>query len=339
MLEDRRLAVLRAIVEDYVATHEPVGSKALVERHNLGVSPATIRNDMAALEDEGFIAQPHTSAGRIPTDLGYRMFVDRLATVKPLSDAERRAITAFLEGAVDLDDVMVRTVRLLSQVTQQVALVQYPSLQRSSVRHVELIGMSTTRVMLVLIADTGRVQQRTIDLGTPITEELLADVRARLLVEVSGKPFTSVPDAIDGFVDRFEPDARPLVSAILAVLLDAVTERPDERIVIGGTAHLARYGDAFPLQIQPVLEALEEQVVLLRLLGEATSPDAVTVRIGAENPVEGLAGTSLVTTRYSRGDQSVASLGIVGPTRMDYPGTIGAVHAIAQYLSRILDGQ
>ena len=339
MLEDRRLAVLRAIVEDYVATHEPVGSKALVERHNLGVSPATIRNDMAALEDEGFIAQPHTSAGRIPTDLGYRVFVDRLATVKPLSDPERRAIHAFLEGAVDLDDVMVRTVRLLSQVTQQVALVQYPSLQRSSVRHIELIGMSTTRVMLVLIADTGRVQQRTIDLGTPITEELLADVRARLMVEVSGRPFTAVPESVDGFVERFDPDARPLVASIVATLLDAVTERPDERIVIGGTSHLARYGDAFPLQIQPVLEALEEQVVLLRLLGEATSPDAVTVRIGAENPVEGLAGTSLVTTRSSRGDQSVASLGVVGPTRMDYPGTIGAVHAIAQYLSRILDGQ
>ena len=339
MLEDRRLSVLRAIVEDYVATHEPVGSKALVERHNLGVSPATIRNDMAALEDEGFIAQPHTSAGRIPTDLGYRMFVDRLATVKPLSDAERRAIHAFLEGAVDLDDVMVRTVRLLSQVTQQVALVQYPSLQRSSVRHIELIAVSTTRVMLVLIADTGRVQQRTIDLGTPITDELLADVRTRLMAEVSSRPFTSVADAVQGFVEQFDADARLLVAPIVATLLDAVTERPDERIVIGGTSNLARYGDAFPLQIQPVLEALEEQVVLLRLLGEATSPDAVTVRIGAENPVEGMAGTSLVTTRYNRGDTSVASLGVVGPTRMDYPGTIGAVHAIAQYLSRILDGQ
>ena len=128
MLEERRLAVLRAIVEDYVSTHEPVGSKALVERHNLGVSPATIRNDMAALEDEGFIAQPHTSAGRVPTDLGYRLFVDRLSGVKPLSPPERRAIHQFLDDAVDLDDVMSRTVRLLAQITRQVALVQYPSL-------------------------------------------------------------------------------------------------------------------------------------------------------------------------------------------------------------------
>src|SRR5215210_9169599 len=143
MQDDRKLAVLRAIVEDYVSTQEPVGSKALVERHSLGVSPATIRNDMAALEDEGYIAQPHTSAGRIPTDKGYRLFVDKLSSVKPLSPAERRAIQSFLDGAVDLDDVVGRTVRLLAQLTRQVAVVQYPSLTRSSVRHVELVGIST----------------------------------------------------------------------------------------------------------------------------------------------------------------------------------------------------
>src|SRR5436189_2870081 len=144
MQEERRLAVLRAIVEDYVATEEPVGSKALVERHGLGVSPATVRNDMAALEDEGYITQPHTSAGRVPTDKGYRLFVDRLTTVKPLSSAERRAIDSFLGGAVDLDDVVHRTVRLLAQLTHQVAVVQYPSLTRSSVRHLELVPVSVT---------------------------------------------------------------------------------------------------------------------------------------------------------------------------------------------------
>src|SRR6188768_3400077 len=145
-LDDRKLEVLRAIVEDYVETQEPVGSKALVERHQLGVSPATVRNDMAVLEEEGFIAQPHTSAGRVPTDLGYRLFVDRLSGVKPLTSAERRAIHQFLDEAVDLDDVMIRTVRLLAQLTRQVALVQYPSLSRSSVRHVEVVALSTTRV-------------------------------------------------------------------------------------------------------------------------------------------------------------------------------------------------
>ncbi len=339
MLEDRRLAVLRAIVEDYVATHEPVGSKALVERHHLGVSPATIRNDMAALEDEGYIAQPHTSAGRVPTALGYRLFVDRLSGVKPLSSPERRAISEFLDSSVDLDDVMVRTVRLLAQITKQVALVQYPSLSRSSVRHIELIALSTTRLIMVLITDSGRVEQRTIECLGPISEVALGDIRARLLVAVSGQPFSSIPEILSAFSGQFPEEMQPLVSIIQATLLEAVTERIDERVVLGGTAHLARYGEAFPLSIQPVLEALEEQVVLLRLLGEASTSNMVTVRIGHENPVEGMESTSVVTARYGIANSAAASLGVIGPTHMDYAGNIAAVQAVAQYVGRILDEQ
>jgi len=163
MSEERRLAVLRAIVQDYVQTSEPVGSKALLERHHLGVSAATVRNDMAVLEEEGLIAAPHTSAGRVPTDAGYRLFVDRLSAVKPLSPAERAAISEFLEGAVDLDDVVDRTVRLLSSLTRQVAVMQYPSLTRSSVRHIELVPLGRARLMVVLIVNTGRVEQRVIE--------------------------------------------------------------------------------------------------------------------------------------------------------------------------------
>jgi heat-inducible transcriptional repressor len=339
MQEERRLAVLRAIVEDYVATHEPVGSKALVERHNLGVSPATIRNDMAALEDEGYIAQPHTSAGRVPTDLGYRLFVDRLSEVKPLSGAERRAIQHFLDDAVDLDDVMARTVRILAQVTQQVALVQYPSLTRSSIKHVELVPMSSTRIMLIVITDTARVEQRLIECAAPASEELVADLRSRLGVALTGKGLSEAAAALQGLEDAVAPEDLPVLRTVMATLLETLAERSDERIVLGGTAHLARYGQAFPLAIQPVLEALEEQVVLMRLLGEASTPAGVTVRIGHENPIEGLEATSVVTARYARGDQSVASLGVVGPTHMDYPGTMAAVHAVARYVSRILDEQ
>ncbi|MDO8308268.1 MAG: heat-inducible transcriptional repressor HrcA [Actinomycetota bacterium] len=339
MLEERRLAVLRAIVEDYVSTHEPVGSKALVERHSLGVSPATIRNDMAALEEEGYIAQPHTSAGRVPTDLGYRLFVDRLSGVKPLTPPERRAIHQFLDDAVDLDDVMVRTVRLLAQLTRQVALVQYPSLSRSSVRHVEVVTLSTTRLIILIITDSGRVEQRIVEVPRPVSDVQLGDVRSRLVVAIANKPFSSVPDALTDFDVAFAPDDQLLARLVAAAVLEAVTERSDERVVLGGTAHLARYGESFPLAIQPVLEALEEQVVLLRLLGEASSLQAVTVRIGHENPVEGLEATSVITARYARGDRPAASLGIVGPTHMDYPGTMGAVHAVAQYVSRILDEQ
>ncbi|MEU8969094.1 heat-inducible transcriptional repressor HrcA [Streptomyces monashensis] len=335
MLSERRLQVLRAIVQDYVGTEEPVGSKALTERHNLGVSPATVRNDMAALEDEGFIAQPHTSAGRIPTDKGYRLFVDKLAGVKPMTAPERRAIQNFLEGAVDLDDVVARTVRLLAQLTRQVAVVQYPSLTRSTVRHVELLALAPARVMLVLITDTGRVEQRMVDCPAPFGEASLADLRARLNSRVAGRRFTDVPTLVEDLPEAFDPEDRGTVSTVLSTLLETLVEENEERLMIGGTANLTRFGHDFPLMIRPVLEALEEQVVLLKLLGEAKDP-GVTVRIGHENAHEGLNSTSVVSVGYGSGGEAVAKLGVVGPTRMDYPGTMGAVRAVARYVGQIL---
>ena len=338
MVEDRKLNVLRAIVEDYVATQEPVGSKALVDRHQLGVSPATVRNDMAALEEEGFITQPHTSAGRIPTDKGYRLFVDRLSTIKTLSMAERRAITTLLEGAVDLDDVVQRSVRLLAQLTRQVAIVQYPTLSRSTVRHVELVHLGGTRLLLVLILSTGRVEQRVVELAEDIDEEGLADLRSRINRAAIGERLADAADRLVQLPDEFEPGRRAPVAALVASLVEAMSDhRSDERVVVGGTANLARFGDGFDTSIRPMLEALEEHVVLLKLLGEATSSSTVTVRIGAEGPYQELSSTSVVATGYGPGDEALASLGIVGPTRMDYPGSMAAVRAVARYVSRILD--
>lgn len=336
MQEDRRLAVLRAIVEDYVATQEPVGSKALVERHRLGVSPATVRNDMAALEEEGLIAQPHTSAGRIPTDKGYRLFVDKLAHLKPLSPAERRAIQGFLEGAHDLDDVVTRSVRLLAQLTQQVAIVQYPALAKSTVRHVELVALSSTRMLAVLILSNGRVEQRVIETRLEITDELLTDLRVRINAAANGQRIADAASRLGELPGQFEHERRPTASAVVAALVEAISDhRSDERVVVGGTANLARYGDSFESTIRPVLEALEEHVVLLKLLGEASSSQ-VTVRIGHEGPYEELSSTSVVATGYGT-EEVLGSLGVVGPTRMDYPGSMAAVRAVARYVSNILD--
>ncbi|WP_232677016.1 heat-inducible transcriptional repressor HrcA [Nocardioides sp. R-C-SC26] len=338
MQEDRRLAVLRAIIEDYVATEEPVGSKTLVERHGLNVSPATVRNDMAALEEEGYLAQPHTSAGRVPTDKGYRLFVDQLATVKPLSAAEKRAIQTFLDGAIDLDDVVQRSVRLLSQLTRQVAVVQYPTLSRSTVRHVELVALAPNRLLVVLILSTGRVEQRVVELGQDLPESDLAELRSRLLLTCVGQGVGTAVDALAAVSEFSRPEARPAAEGVVAALADAILdERSTERIAVGGTANLARYGDSFDSAVRPLLEALEEHVVLLRLLGEATTGGAVTVRIGAEGPIQELASTSVVATGYGPGAQSLATLGVVGPTRMDYPSTMAAVRAVARYVSRILD--
>jgi heat-inducible transcriptional repressor len=338
MLDDRKLDVLRAIVEDYVSTHEPVGSKMLVERHHLGVSPATIRNDMGTLEEEGYITQPHTSAGRVPTDKGYRLFVDKLSTVKPLTAAERRAIEEFLLGAVDLDDVINRSVRLLAQLTRHVAVVQFPSLTRSAVRHLEIVRLAETRLMVVLITDTGRVEQRVVEVPSSLTEDEVADLRTMFNARIAGHRLSEAASLLTDLPDTVSPDARPTLVAIMATVLETLVERTEERVAMAGTANLARSAALdFPGTIRPVLEALEEHVVLLRLLGESTDPQTVHVSIGGENPHAGLQAASVVTTGYG-GDSStaVASLGIVGPTRMDYPGAMGAVRAVARYVGQIL---
>ncbi len=337
MLDDRKLDVLRAIVEDYVSTQEPVGSKALVERHSLGVSPATVRNDMAILEEEGFITQPHTSAGRIPTDKGYRLFVDKLTSIKPLTAAEKRAIATFLQGAVDLDDVVHRSVRLLAQLTQQVAIVQYPTLARSTVRHVEVVTLTSSRLLLVLITSTGRVEQRVVELPRTIDDDVIAELRAHLNTAVVGQRLPDAAARVASLHEKFHQDDKAVVTQIIAVFAQAVADdRTDEKVAIGGTANLVRFGEDFDRSIQPLLEALEEHVVLLRLLGEATSPSLVTVRIGHEVPHEQLVAASVVASSYGPDDQSLATLGIVGPTRMDYPGSMASVNAVARYVSQIL---
>jgi heat-inducible transcriptional repressor len=338
VLDDRKLEVLRAIVEDFVSTNEPVGSKTLAERHHLGVSPATVRNDMAALEDEGYITHPHTSAGRIPTDRGYRLFVDRLSTVKALSGAERRAIQTFLEGAADLDDVVRRTVRLLSQLTQQVAVVQYPSLSRSSVRHLEIVHLAPNRLLLVLITDTGRVEQRVLELPAVLDDGEVAQLRSSFGSRLHGARLVDAPAALADLPDAAPPGIRPVLTSVMAVVLETLVEKAEERVAIGGTANLTRSALDFPRTLRPVLESLEEQVVLLKLIGEVNDPTTVHVKIGEENSVEGLRSTSVVTAGYGPEAAAYAGLGVVGPTRMDYPQAISQVRAVARYVGDLLAG-
>src|SRR3954449_6370837 len=336
--DERRFAVLRAIVADYVSTHEPVGSKMIVERHNLGISSATVRNDMAVLEEDGLIAQPHTSAGRIPTDKGYRLFVDRLAQVKPLSAAERKAVQTFLEGAIDLDDVLRRSVRLLAQLTRQVAVVQYPTLTRSTVRHLEVVALTPARLMLVLITDSGRVDQRVVDLGEVLTDTDVGALRNMINGALVGRPLAAASAAVAELPLTAPGELRGVVTTVSSVLIETLVEHPEERLVLGGTANLTRNAADFPGSLRQVLEALEEQVVVLKLLAAAQDPGTVTVRIGEENESEQMRATSVVSIGYGA-STVLGGMGVVGPTRMDYPGTIAAVHAVARYVGEILAGR
>ena len=340
--EERRFQVLRAIVADYVSTKEPIGSKTLVDRHNLGVSSATVRNDMAVLEAEGYITQTHTSSGRVPTDKGYRQFVDRISEVKPLSAAERRAILQFLESGVDLDDVLRRGVRLLAQLTRQVAVVQYPTLSSSSVRHLEVVALTPARLLLVLITDSGRVDQRIVELGDLLEDDDLVRLRDLLGSALSGKRLAAASIAVSELAEDAPEDLRDGLIRCATVLVETLVEHPEDRLVLGGTVNLTRNAADFegqpgmPGSLRTVLEALEEQVVVLKLLAASQDAGRVTVRIGEETQVAEMRSTSVVSTGYGAAGTVFGGLGVLGPTRMDYPGTIASVATVARYIGEVL---
>jgi heat-inducible transcriptional repressor len=340
MVTERGLQVLRAIVQDYVDTHEPVGSKAIVERHAFGVSPATIRNDMAQLEDEELITAPHTSSGRVPTDKGYRVFVDHLAELRPLSPAQRSAISTFLADPADLDDLLARTVRLLTQLTGQVALVQYPSFASANVTHVELVRLDEHRLLVIIVTDTGRVSQRLTAIPRGVDEEDVAVLRAQLAALVTGRSVRAGAERIEA-LRASVPAARERMDEALLSLVDIVAEELDEfrqdRLVMAGAATLAKREQDFRGSIHPLLEAIEEQVTLLRLMSEmAADEHGLSASIGRENEAFGLAEASIIASDY---DAAIgrARVGLMGPTRMDYPSNLSAARAVARYLTRLLD--
>ncbi|WHU48899.1 heat-inducible transcriptional repressor HrcA [Gordonia sp. L191] len=337
--DDRRFEILRAIVTDFVSTQEPIGSKALVERHQLGVSSATVRNDMAVLEAEGYIAQPHTSSGRIPTDKGYRMFVDRISEVKPLSSAERRAILSVLDSGVDLDDVLRRSVRLLAQLTRQVAVIQYPVLSTATVRHLEVITVSPSRLLLIVITDTGRVEQRMVALSQDLDEDEFVRLRDMFSAALHGKRLEEASASVAELANNAPADLRDATVNVATVLVETLVERGEDRVVVTGTSNLARAAADFaPVNggMDSVLEALEEQVVVLKLLATSQRMGRVTVQIGEETQTENLRGTSVVSTGYGASGTVFGGVGVVGPTRMDYPGTIASVAAVAKYVGEVL---
>lgn len=337
MVSERGLEVLRVIVQDYVASREPVGSKSIVERHNFGVSAATIRNDMALLEEEQLISAPHTSSGRVPTDKGYRVFVDQLADLRPLTAAQRAAIETFLGRSADLDETLSRTVRLLAQLTNQAALIQYPTFGGQRVRHLEFVPIGPARIMVVLITDSGRVDQRVVEVTDPVDDALAGELRAKFNSTVADRSFDAALAALEAVPELFASNQVLLASSLAAVIGEQLRASRQDRLVMAGTANLVRTEDDFAGNLHPVLELIEEQVTLLRLFHELQlDVHAVSVSIGRENAEFGLADTSVLTSGYQTNAGGVARLGVLGPTRMDYSNNMAAVRAVARYLSRLL---
>jgi heat-inducible transcriptional repressor len=336
-LDERKRAVLRAVVTEYITTGQPVGSAHVVASAGLDVSAATVRSDMGALEELGLVIQPHTSAGRRPTDRGYRWFVDDLRNAPVLDARRREVIEELLGSARDVEDLLARTTTVLSQLTRLVSLVISPAIATSRLRLVELVALGPLSALLLLVADTGRVEKHTVELPVGGDERDLDRVRAMLAERLVGRRFGDVGSVLGLLVDEVPSDLRALVRAVAEAAVDVREDRVHQ-VFVGGQSALADDVSLQRDELSRLLQLLEERETLARLLEEAVEgPEAgsPTVRIGEENPIEDLRATSLVAQRYQL--VSSGSLGVIGPTRMDYGSALATVRAVSDQLQQTLD--
>jgi heat-inducible transcriptional repressor len=323
------------VVEEYVRTGEPVGSETISERSELAVSSATIRNEMAALEELGYLTHPHTSAGRIPTDAGYRHYVDTLPAGGRLRDAQRRAIAAhFAEAILDLEEVLKGSVQLLGRLTQYAGLAVPPGASEEQLVRIELIDMGPT-LMVLAIGQHGRVDKQILDRPEGLDARSIGSAERRLQ-GLRGRTYMDAQARLLQLAAAAPVDLHDLLLTVADVLRVATVGDRSAHVVVGGVANLADETQAWRREtLRRLFETLEREQEMLRVLQEVADTDDVRVTIGAEHPSTGEWEASIVTAPFRAGDATVGTIGIVGPTRMDYLSAMASVRSVARHLSEL----
>ena len=343
MISVRNLAVLRAIIEDFIATNEPVASKSLVERHNFGVSSATIRNDMAALEEEGYITAPHTSSGRIPTDKGYRVFVDQLIQAEAESVEIRKSFSELrkqfsktLDQLTDLDERLETSAQLLAKATGEAAVIQYPNLNSVLVRAIELVKVSTNRALVILITESERIQQHLVVFPVEVSEDQLHQIRSKVNAVATGVLIDDLPALLKKSLETVASADKAIMQKVIEGVLVLIDSNRQDKIAFAGTTNLVRNEDQFAGGLPSLLETLDQQKDLFDFLSkvESVQPKAI---IGSENSVVELSNSSLLLSSYTDQGQELAKVALVGPTRMNYSKNLAAVLALAHLLSKDIE--
>lgn len=331
MLDERKTAILRAVVQEYIETAQPVGSGHVASAPGVQVSPATVRNEMAVLEQEGYLVQPHTSAGRIPTDKGYRFFVDHLSAPGALDDVRRQQVGAFFDSSRGaLEGLLRRTSQLLTDLTSYASVVVGPSQDRATVRSVQVVGLSPRHATVVVVFSNGAVANEPLDLPSGVADAKVAAAGAHLSAALVGFALSNdraVPPSGDTAVDD-------LCRAALAALSEHMNDAASPVFVRGASA-MATAFDAVGT-VREVLTALEQQLVVVTLVHDVLDR-GLSVAIGAEHGVEPLVACSVVLAPVVAEGEQVGTVGVVGPTRMNYPKALAAVDVVSERLGRHLE--
>jgi heat-inducible transcriptional repressor len=335
-LGPRKAAVLRAVVEEYVRSGEPVGSETIAEGAGLGVSSATIRNEMAALEELCYQSHPHTSAGRIPTDVGYRFYVNSLPAGGKLRDAQRRAITGFFaEAILDLEEVLKGSVQLLSRLTQYAGLAVPPSASEEPIVRLELIDMGPT-MMVLAVGQHGRVDKRVFARPGEIEPVTIASAERRLEA-LRGRTYLEAQASLLQLAAEGPADEHDLLLHVAETLRQSSAPEEGAHMVVGGVANLTDEAQLWRREtVRRLFEALERENEMLRVLQDVREAhDELSVTIGTEHPSTGEWDASLVMAPFRAGDATLGTIGVVGPTRMDYLSAMASVRAVAKRLSEL----
>lgn len=334
-LEGRRREILRAVIDDYIESAEPVGSEAICDRHRLGVSAATIRNEMAGLEEMGFLHQPHTSAGRVPTDQGYRVYVDSLLHEEQVPSAQRIRIRRTLSVG-EPERAAEQAARALASLTDLPSVVAAPRADQQRIRHLHLIPVALRRALIVVVTDAGVFQGQTVEFPDAITAEDLERLSQGISRRIVGRPLGDLTDRV---LDTVIGEAA-LSQRVLDQVARLLRERflhPSVRVYTEGKANILKQPEFQDIRrAQPVLSALEKAEVVEDLLSEGQGPERVWIRIGTENRREEMKDCSIVSATYDVGGRSVGVLGIIGPTRIPYGKVISLVRFLADSLGDAL---
>jgi len=338
VLDERKRRVLHAVVDDYVRTATPVGSRTIARRYDLGVSPATIRNEMADLEDMGYLEQPHTSAGRIPSDKGYRFYVDSLMEIHELAADEMARIKAVFEQRAGQIELLIQeTGRLISDATDYLSLIVGPKLSDARFKHLQVLPLSSTRALLILVTDVGVVEHRTMELPEGLSMADLTQISWVLSDRLKGCTLEALEGGAIQALRREIARSRSLIDLLAEAMRTSLIRGEDERLYLGGTRNILNQPEFRDVEhLKLVLGVLEQADTVQRILSSPRSGDWIGVSIGEEIEVSEMHDCSLVTTTYLVGDRPVGRIGVLGPKRMEYARVVALVREVRRWLSDVL---
>jgi heat-inducible transcriptional repressor len=337
MLDERKCKILQAIVDDYISTAEPVGSRSIARKYGIGLSPATIRNEMADLEAMGYLEQPHTSAGRIPSPQGYRFYVDCLVNPPQLSEHDIAVITNWYEAKVkSVGEVFQETAKIISRMTHNVSLVLAPQATKSVFKYIQFLPLDERRAIIVVVTDTGFIENKVINLPEGMSLADLQQIATGINRRLSGISFDQIKTSDFREIKQNILSDPAMFESALALLRQALMVGTSERVYLGGTTQLLNKPEFRDLEkIKGLMTMLEEERLLCDIL-HMRDGDGVVVTIGKENKYSGIQDCSMVQATYRVDGQVIGTLAVLGPTRMEYGKIMGVLEFMHRHLGDIL---